>query len=156
MHALAGDKMPSVACHEPGLLLAVRARTLDVEITSISDERFWIVRALELTKDFATTRLGVIMAPKEGEPHEVWGVLNPAGIRAPDGTMHLFPRLIAEGNYSRIGHVRVRFDGETPVGVERLGIALEPLEAYERSPGGGGVEDPRVVYLPLLKRYVMT
>lgn len=73
--------------------------------------------------DFATTRLGVIMSPKDGEPHEAWGVLNPAGIRSPDGAMHLFPRLIAEGNYSRIGHARVRFDGETPVGVERLGIA---------------------------------
>jgi hypothetical protein len=29
--------------------------------------------------------------------------------------MHFFPRLIAEGSYSRIGHARVRFDGETPV-----------------------------------------
>ncbi len=64
------------------------------------------MRAPELTKDFATTRLGVIMSPKDGEPHEAWGVLNPAGIRSPDGTMHLFPRLIAEGNYSRIGHAR--------------------------------------------------
>lgn len=108
------------------------------------------------TTDFATTRLGVIMSAKDGEPHEAWGVLNPAGIRSPDGAMHLFPRLIAEGNYSRIGHARVRFDGETPVGVERLGVALEPRESYERSPGGGGVEDPRVVYVPLLKRYVMT
>jgi predicted GH43/DUF377 family glycosyl hydrolase len=114
------------------------------------------MRAPELIKDFATTRLGVIMSPKDGEPHEAWGVLNPAGIRSPDGTMHLFPRLIAEGNYSRIGHARVRFDGEMPVGVERLGVALEPQEAYERSPAGGGVEDPRVVYVPLLKRYVMT
>jgi predicted GH43/DUF377 family glycosyl hydrolase len=114
------------------------------------------MRAPQLTKDFAATRLGVIMSPKSSEPHEAWGVLNPAGIRSPDGTMHLFPRLIAEGNYSRIGHARVRFDGETPVGVERLGIALEPRESYERSSGGGGVEDPRVVYVSLLKRYVMT
>ncbi len=114
------------------------------------------MRTPELTKDFATTRLGVIMSPMAGEAHEAWGVLNPAGIRSPDGTMHLFPRLIAEGNYSRIGHAQVRFDGATPVGVQRLGIALEPREAYERSAGGGGVEDPRVVYLPLLKRYAMT
>jgi len=70
--------------------------------------------------------------------------------------MHLFPRLIAEGNYSRIGHARVLFDGETPVGVERLGVALEPRESYEVNSGGGGVEDPRVVYVPLLERYVMT
>jgi predicted GH43/DUF377 family glycosyl hydrolase len=48
------------------------------------------------------------------------------------------------------------FDGANPVSVERLGLALEPHEAYEVSPGGGGVEDPRVVYVPLLERYVMT
>jgi len=106
--------------------------------------------------DFAATRLGVIMRPLPGQPHEAWGVLNPGGARAADGTMHLFPRLIAEGNYSRIGHARVRFDGETPAGVERLGVALEPHESYEVNAGGGGVEDPRVVYVPLLERYVMT
>jgi predicted GH43/DUF377 family glycosyl hydrolase len=70
--------------------------------------------------------------------------------------MHLFPRVIAEGNYSRIGHARVRYEGDIPVAVERLGIALEPHESYEVGPGGGGVEDPRVVYVPLLKRYIMT
>ncbi|MFY9779640.1 MAG: hypothetical protein WAJ85_03895 [Candidatus Baltobacteraceae bacterium] len=96
------------------------------------------------------------MRPQAGQPHEAWGVLNPGGVRSNDGTMHLFPRLIAEGNYSRIGHARVRFDGETPVGVERLGVALEPHESYEVNAGGGGVEDARVVFVPLLKRYVMT
>lgn len=106
--------------------------------------------------EFAATRLGVIMSPQASEPHEAWGVLNPGGVRAQDGTMHLFPRLIAEGNYSRIGHAAVRFDGETPVRVERLGVALEPHESYEVNSGGGGVEDARVVYVPLLKYYVMT
>jgi predicted GH43/DUF377 family glycosyl hydrolase len=107
---------------------------------------------------FGVERLGQIMSPKDGEPHEAWGVLNPGGVRAPDGTMHLFPRLVAEGNYSRIGHARVVFDeaGDKPIGVERLGVALEPHETYEVSSGGGGVEDPRVVYVPLIKRYVMT
>lgn len=71
------------------------------------------------------TRLGVIMNPKTGEPHEAWGVLNPGTSVSADGVMHLFPRLIAEGNYSRIGPARLPFDGETPVGVECLGIALE-------------------------------
>lgn len=106
--------------------------------------------------DFTAVRLGVIMSSQTGEPHEAWGVLNPGGIRSADGTMHLFPRLIAEGNYSRIGHARVRFDSLTPTGVERLGVALEPHEPYEVSPGGGGVEDARVVYISLLKRYIMT
>jgi predicted GH43/DUF377 family glycosyl hydrolase len=106
--------------------------------------------------DFKTTRLGVIMSPRADQPHEAWGVVNPGGVRAADGTVHLFPRLIAEGNYSRIGHAKVCFAGETAVGVERLGVALEPHESYEVSSGGGGVEDPRVVYMPLLERYVMT
>jgi hypothetical protein len=33
---------------------------------------------------------------------------------------------------------------------------LEPQAPYEVTQGGGGVEDPRVVYVPLLKRFVMT
>jgi predicted GH43/DUF377 family glycosyl hydrolase len=108
------------------------------------------------SKDFAVTRLGVVMSSLPGEPAEAWGVLNPGGVRSPDGTLHLFPRLIAEGNFSRIGHVRVRFDGAVPVGVERLSNALEPLEPYEVGPNGGGVEDPRVVYVPTIKCFVMT
>jgi predicted GH43/DUF377 family glycosyl hydrolase len=105
---------------------------------------------------FGATRLGEIMTSLPGKPHEAWGVLNPGGVRSSDGTMHLFPRLIAEGNYSRIGHARVVFTDDKPVGVERLGIALEPHEPYEVNSGGGGVEDARVVYVPLLQRYIMT
>ena len=111
---------------------------------------------LALDLDFTATRLGVIMSPQPDQPHEAWGVLNPGGVRSTDGTMHLFPRLIAEGNYSRIGHAHVRFGGEAPIGVDRLAMALEPHESYEVNSGGGGVEDSRVVYVPLLKRYVMT
>lgn len=96
------------------------------------------------------------MRPQAGQAHEAWGVLNPGGVRDAAGTMHLFPRLIAEGNYSRIGHARVLFNAETPVDVVRLGLALEPHETYELSSSGGGVEDSRVVYVPLLERYVMT
>ena len=43
-----------------------------------------------------------------------------------------------------------------PVGVERLGIALEPEADYERRPDGGGCEDPRITFVEPLKRYVMT
>jgi predicted GH43/DUF377 family glycosyl hydrolase len=39
--------------------------------------------------------------------------------------------------------------------VERLGVVLEPDESWERNAGGGGVEDPRVTYVPRLDRYVM-
>jgi predicted GH43/DUF377 family glycosyl hydrolase len=107
---------------------------------------------------FKLQRLGMIMEPEPGNPQEVEGVLNPAAVRGRDGELYLFPRLVAKGNYSRIGIARVRFnvDGD-PVGVERLGIALEPEADYERRPaGGGGCEDPRITFVEPLKRYLMT
>ena len=89
---------------------------------------------------------------------EVEGVLNPAAVRGPDGELYLFPRLVAKGNYSRIGIARVRFnEAGDPAGVERLGIALEPEAEYERRPdGSGGCEDPRVTFVEPLQRYIMT
>ena len=98
------------------------------------------------------------MEPEPGNPQEAEGVLNPAAARGPDGELYLFPRLVAKGNYSRIGIARVRFDeAGDPAGVERLGIALEPEADYEqRSDGGGGCEDPRVTFVEPLQRYIMT
>jgi predicted GH43/DUF377 family glycosyl hydrolase len=97
------------------------------------------------------------MAPEPGNPLEVEGVLNPAGVVGPDGHYYLFPRLVAAGNYSRIGVARVRRDGDDrPIGVERLGVALEPEMPYEIiRPGAGGCEDPRITYLPYADVYVM-
>jgi hypothetical protein len=60
---------------------------------------------------FKLQRLGMVMEPEPGNPNEVEGVLNPAAVRGPDGELYLFPRLVAKGNYSRIGIVRVRFNG---------------------------------------------
>ncbi len=108
--------------------------------------------------DFQLTRLGLIMEPEPGNPHEVEGTLNPAAVRGPDGQLYLFPRLVAKGNYSRIGIARVKFDGAgDPTGVERLGIVLEPEADYERWPDGrGGCEDPRITFVERFQRYVMT
>ena len=99
-----------------------------------------------------------MMEPEPGNPHEIEGVLNPAAVRGPDGNLYLFPRLVAKGNYSRIGIARVRFNAAgDPAGVERLGIALEPEADYELRPnGGGGCEDPRITFVEPLKRYLMT
>ena len=107
---------------------------------------------------FQLKRLGLIMEPEPGNPHEVDGTLNPAAVRGPDGQLYLFPRLVAKGNYSRIGIARVKFDAAgDPCGVERLGIALEPEADYERLPGGGGgCEDPRITFVEPLQHYVMT
>ena len=107
---------------------------------------------------FQLQRLGQIMEPEPGNPLEAEGVLNPAAVRGPDGKLYLFPRLVARGNYSRIGITRVRFnDAGDPCGVKRLGIALEPEADYERRhDGGGGCEDPRITFVERFQRYVMT
>ncbi len=106
---------------------------------------------------FSMKRLGMLMEPEPGNPQEVEGVLNPAAARGPDGHLYLFPRLVARGNYSRIGIARVRFnDDGDPVGVERLGVALEPEADYELRPDGGGCEDPRITFVEPLGSYLMT
>ena len=107
---------------------------------------------------FQMTRLGLLMEPAPGEANEVEGVLNPAAVRGKDGHLYLFPRLVAKGNYSRIGVARVIFDAAgKPTGVERLGIALEPEADYEiQGEGRAGCEDPRVTYLEPMGHYVMT
>jgi beta-1,2-mannobiose phosphorylase / 1,2-beta-oligomannan phosphorylase len=106
---------------------------------------------------FQLHRIGTVMAPDPDDPHEAWGVLNPASARGHDGSLYLFPRVVAEGNFSRIGMARVRFDDNgQPVGVTRLGYALEPEEDYERSERStGGVEDPRITFVEPLKCWVM-
>ena len=107
--------------------------------------------------DFQLKRIGMIMEPREGDPNEVEGVLNPAAMRGKDGQLYLFPRLVARGNFSRIAIARVLFDaaGE-PRDVERMGIALEPEADYEFTTNGGGCEDPRITYVEPLRQYVMT
>ncbi|WHF52880.1 hypothetical protein QGN23_06260 [Chryseobacterium gotjawalense] len=107
---------------------------------------------------FKLHRLCTIMKPEEGNEFEVEGVLNPAVTRGPDGKLYLFPRLVAKNNYSRIGIAKVLFnDAGDPVGVERLGVVLEPEADYEKRPnGGGGCEDPRITYVEPVEHYIMT
>jgi predicted GH43/DUF377 family glycosyl hydrolase len=107
---------------------------------------------------FKLQRLGQMMEPEPGNPMEVEGVLNPAAVRGPDGELYLFPRLVAHGNYSRIGIARVRFnEAGDPAGIERLGIALEPEADYERrSESSGGCEDPRITFVYRFQQYIMT
>jgi beta-1,2-mannobiose phosphorylase / 1,2-beta-oligomannan phosphorylase len=102
--------------------------------------------------NYKLERLGVVMERDESDPREAWGVLNPASARGRDGELYLFPRLVAQGNYSRIGRARVVFADGHPTGVERLGIALEPKESWESK----GVEDPRVTFVAALGLWVMT
>ncbi|MGN6177639.1 MAG: glycoside hydrolase family 130 protein, partial [Mucilaginibacter sp.] len=107
--------------------------------------------------EFKLERLRTIMQPEPDNEMEAEGVLNPAAVRGKDGHLYLFPRMVAKGNYSRIGIARVIFnEAGDPVDVERLGIALEPEADYEKRPDGGGCEDPRVVYAEPLQHYVMS
>src|SRR5688572_20914136 len=105
---------------------------------------------------FALERLGIIMEGERHDPAEALGVLNPASCRDREGRLILFPRVVAAGNYSRIGRAEVRFKAGVPVGVTRQGYALEPDEAFERNADTAGVEDPRVTYIAALDRYLMT
>lgn len=112
----------------------------------------------QATRPYQLERLGVVMRPRPSDPLEAGGVLNPAGVRGPTGEYLLFPRLVAPGNYSRIGIARMLYDADgVPNDVERLGIALEPEEPYELNEWtGGGCEDPRITFVPALDTYVMT
>ena len=103
-------------------------------------------------------RLGIVMEPDPADPREAGGVLKPAATRGPDGQLYLLPRLVAAGNYSRIGLARVIFNRRsTPVGVERLGVVLEPHAPYELNPDtGGGVEDARITSIAARRLYAMT
>ncbi len=106
-------------------------------------------------RPLALQRLGQIMEGDPTNPDEALGVLNPACARDRAGALLLYPRVVGVGNYSRVGLARVRFDGDRPVGAERLGYALEPDELFERNHDTAGVEDPRVTFIPMLDRYVM-
>lgn len=105
---------------------------------------------------FQLRRVRTIMRADPTNPDEAMGVLNPGSCRDRQGQLLLYPRVVAARNYSRIGLARVLFSGAEPQGVEQLGYALEPTEGFERNAHTAGVEDPRVVYLAALDRFVMT
>ncbi|WP_316744764.1 glycosidase [Streptomyces sp. MK7] len=105
---------------------------------------------------YTLTRVGVVMSPLPGEANEVEGVLNPASGRTPDGRLHLLPRLVSEGNVSRVGLAEVVLDNGVPTGVERRGVVLAPDAGWERGKNNAGVEDPRTTWIEDLGLYVMS
>lgn len=100
-------------------------------------------------------RLGTLMRPEPGNPWEAEGVLNPATAWV-DGTLHLYPRLVSQGNVSRVGHAIVQIEQDRPAGVQRMGVALEADRAWEHGSQHGGVEDPRITTIDAIGRHVMT
>ena len=102
------------------------------------------------------TRLGVTLQPNRMK-EERGGILNPACARLSDGSLQLYPRMVAAGNISRIGSFRARENASRLLVVEQQGYALEPQAPYEmrEGTGGYGCEDPRVTYIAALDRYAM-
>src|SRR3954453_15525027 len=96
---------------------------------------------IKTTVPYAMSRVGVVMEPDPGDPLEAEGVLNPASGRTPDGRPHLLPRLVAEGNVSRVGLAEIELRDGVPVGVTRRGVVLAPDEGWERGTNNAGVED---------------
>ncbi|WP_055486681.1 glycosidase [Streptomyces sp. WMMB 322] len=96
------------------------------------------------------------MSPSPGDPMEAEGVLNPASGRTEDGTLYLLPRLVAEGNVSRVGLAEVTLTDGVPTGVDRRGVVLAPDEGWERGMNNAGVEDPRVTWIASLGHHVMS
>lgn len=106
--------------------------------------------------DYNLRRLGVLMRGDPQNADEAMGVLNPAVARGADGRAYLFPRVVAAGNYSRIGVAEIVFDAAgNPVSVERKGYALEPSESFEQNARTAGCEDPRVTFVAALGCHIM-
>lgn len=105
---------------------------------------------------YTLRRLGTIMSAEPGNPLEAEGVLNPGTAWGPDGHLYLYPRIVAEGNVSRIARARVIVEADVPVGVERLDVVLAPDEGWEYGRQNAGVEDPRITFVEPLGMHVMT
>lgn len=101
-------------------------------------------------------RHGIVLRPNAA-PYEQLGVLNPACARLRDGTLRLYPRMVAAGNVSRIGSFSGHQQSDGTLVFEQCGFALEPEAPYELrdEPGGYGCEDPRVTFISALDTYVM-
>ncbi|HEY1680595.1 MAG TPA: hypothetical protein VGF98_03005 [Candidatus Tumulicola sp.] len=99
------------------------------------------------------TRLGIVLA-SDGSANEIEGVLNPGVTRDRSGALLMYPRIVAQGNVSRIGLTKGD-ESDGNVTFERLGYVLEPEAPYELRDGEHGCEDARVTFVPRLDAYVM-
>lgn len=100
----------------------------------------------------------IIITPDPTKPFEAGGVLNPAAIVDDNGIMHLFCRVVACGNISRIDHRIMQLGPDGDMIVTSVGIVLEPdmTSGWSSLTHKGGVEDPRLSWIAELAIYVMT
>ena len=76
----------------------------------------------------------------------------------PDGELYLFPRIVAKGNFSRIGIAGSSSMGQgTLAGWSGWALPWSLKRTMNCGPdGGGGCEDPRITLSNRCKHYVMT
>jgi beta-1,2-mannobiose phosphorylase / 1,2-beta-oligomannan phosphorylase len=122
----------------------------------VAAQRIAVATTLDLSVSPTFKRLGIVLKPNASIDARM-GILNPACTRLRDGTLQLYPRMVAPGNVSRIGSFRARERSDGVLEVEPCGYALEPEAPYElrTGPDGCGCEDPRVTFVPSLDTYVM-
>ena len=106
------------------------------------------------TADFK--RLGIVFKPDQRAVDRE-GIINPASARLRDGSLRLYPRMIARGNISRIGLFRAHEHNRGALIVDQCGYALKPTAPYELrdESDGYGCEDPRITYIPVIDRFVL-
>ncbi len=105
---------------------------------------------------YALRRIGTIMTSDANDPFEVEGVLNPGTAWGPDGELYLYPRIVAEGNVSRIARARVVVDDGQPVAVERLGVVGAPPAGWVYGAGHPRVAEPPLTLVEPHRRHGMT
>ncbi|WAC50399.1 glycosidase [Frigoribacterium sp. SL97] len=102
---------------------------------------------------YEIVRLTHAILPDVASAYESNGLFNPAATRLHDGSIAVYPRMDGQDGRARIG--MAMWDART----NRLSgrtLALEPSRFWEFGRKHGGVEDPRVVFIPVLGKFVMT
>src|SRR5260370_3079773 len=107
----------------------IQARELDRKLgvrVPMRDIEGDVTTPLTVNNAYLLRRLGIVMRPEPDDDFEAGGVLNPGGARALNGDYFIFPRLVARGNYSRIGGERVLNDAAcVPIDHEPTGSVLQ-------------------------------
>ena len=93
---------------------------------------------------------------REGNPLEKEGVLTLPTAWGADGELYLFPRLVEDGNVSRVGRARVVIENGEPVGVELLGVVSRPTRGGSTGRATRGSRISRITFVEPLGLHVMT
>ncbi len=102
-------------------------------------------------------RREIVLRPNKADCNQDEGVLNPGAVADFEGNIHLFARVVARGNKSRVMHFSLHnwrnLWRATPHGVV---MDINRVQGFLSPTMDGGVEDPRVTWVSALALYVMT